>query len=51
MTFFITFPPGANAIKVFTAISYNILQYAGAFVPDKPYQPIIMFEGKDRSLP
>ncbi len=30
--------PGANVIKLFTAVSYDFLKYAISFVPGKPFQ-------------
>jgi len=38
------YTPGANAIKLFTAVSY-------AFAPGKPFQPSLLFVGKARSIP
>jgi hypothetical protein len=39
-------PSGVNVIKLFTAVSYNFLKEARAFVPGKPFQPSLMFAGK-----
>ncbi len=43
--------PGAKVIKLFTAVSYKILQYARALVPGKLFQPIVMFVGKAGAYP
>jgi hypothetical protein len=43
--------PVAKVIKQFTAVSYNFLKYAWAFVPGKPFQPSLMFEGKAGAYP
>jgi hypothetical protein len=45
------FLPGAIVIKPFTAVSYKFVYYASAFVPDKPFQPSLMFSGKDGAYP
>jgi hypothetical protein len=37
--------PGANVIKLFTAISYEFLYQARAFVPGKLFQSSLMFAG------
>jgi hypothetical protein len=47
--------PGANVIKLFTAAIYEIFNksmcLARVFVPGKPFQGSLMFEGEARSLP
>ncbi len=43
--------PGANVIKLFTALSYDFSLKARAFVPGKPFQPSLMFVDGARSLP
>ncbi len=35
-----------NVIKLFTAVSYDFLKYARAFVLGKPFQPSVTFAGK-----
>jgi hypothetical protein len=41
----------ANVMKLLTAVSYEFLYYAGAFVPGKPFQPSQMFAGKAEAYP
>jgi hypothetical protein len=43
--------PVTNVIKLFTAVSCDFSQYAKAFVPDKPFQPSLIFGGKARAYP
>ncbi len=38
--------PGANVIKLFSAVNYDFLKYARVFVPGKPFQPSLMSSGK-----
>jgi hypothetical protein len=47
-TFFITLikNSGAHPIKRFTAVIYGFLQYPRVFVPDKHFQPSLMFGGE-----
>jgi hypothetical protein len=45
---FIKRTPGANVIKLYTAVSYD---FFNEFVPGKPFQPSLLFVGKARSLP
>jgi hypothetical protein len=44
-------PPGANVIKLFTAVSYEFSKQARAFVHGKPFHPSLMFAGKARAYP
>jgi hypothetical protein len=37
---------GANIIKLFTAVSYEFLEYARVFVPSKLFQPSLISAGK-----
>jgi hypothetical protein len=43
--------PVANVIKLFMAVSYDFSLEALAFVPDKPFQPNLMFAGKTGAYP
>jgi hypothetical protein len=43
--------PGANVIKLFTAVSYDFSLKARAFIPGKPFQPSLMFAGKAGAYP
>ncbi len=38
--------PGANVVKLFTAVNYKRSQNAIAFAPGKVFQLCLMFEGK-----
>jgi hypothetical protein len=38
--------PGANVIKILTAVIYEFLEYAREFLPNKLFQPRLMFAGK-----
>jgi hypothetical protein len=38
--------PGANVIRLFTAVSYNFFCNEPVFVPGKPFQPSLLFMGK-----
>jgi hypothetical protein len=46
LNFLLTLAPGANVIKLNTALNYNFSQKARAFVPGKLFQPSLMFPGK-----
>ncbi len=37
--------------NLFTPVIYKCPYYARVFVPGKPFQPSLMFEGKNGSLP
>ncbi len=39
-----------DVIKLFMSVIYKFLYQARAFVPDKPFQPSLMFVGKARIL-
>ncbi len=43
--------PGANVIKIFTAMSYEFLLESKMFASSKPFQPSLLFVGKARSPP
>jgi hypothetical protein len=45
------FHPGANPMKLFTAVIDGFSQIAGVFVPGKPFQPSLMFAGKAGTYP
>ncbi len=42
---------GINVIKLFTAISYDFLKLATAFVPGNPFQSSLIFVGKAGAYP
>ncbi len=42
--------PGANVIKLFTAVIYDFRNKLMCFVPGKPFQPSLMFVDMARSL-
>jgi hypothetical protein len=39
--------PGANVLKLFTAVIYGFSLQARVFVPSKPLEPSLMFAEKD----
>ncbi len=41
-----TLSPGANIIKLFSAVIYKFLKYVIVLVRGKPFQPVAMFAGK-----
>jgi hypothetical protein len=43
--------PGANVIIHFTVVRYEFSQLSNAFVPDKFFQPGLMFAGKAGAYP
>ncbi len=43
--------PVSLCYKTFLTVIYEFLQKGGVFVPGRPFQPILMFAGKARSLP
>jgi hypothetical protein len=43
--------PGANVIKLFTAVIYEFSLKARMYVPSKPFQLSLMFEGKAGACP
>ncbi len=43
--------PGANVIKLFTAVIYKFSLYARVFVLDKPFHSCLIFVGKGEAFP
>jgi hypothetical protein len=43
--------PGANVIKLFTAVSYTFSLLVRAYFTGKPFQPSLMFAGKTGAYP
>ncbi len=48
---FIVQDPGANVIKLFTAVRCEFSKQASVFVLGKPFQTSLLLVGKARSLP
>ncbi len=42
--------PEVNVLKHLTVVIYKMVKYGRVFVPGRPFQPSLMFAGKDRSL-
>jgi hypothetical protein len=42
---------GANVMKLFTSLIYELLYKARVFVPGKPFQLSLLFVNKVKSLP